>query len=72
MNLLQGVRNLEKRKTHTSTAVKRRYNKKVYRTITIQLKKELVGEWEEAIKEDEISKAEFVRRAITQYLESRQ
>lgn len=72
MNLLQGARNLEKRKTHTSTAVKRRYNKKVYRTITIQLKKELVGEWEEAIKEDEISKAEFVRRAITQYLENRQ
>lgn len=65
------MRNLEKRKTHTSTAVKRRYNKKVYRTITIQLKKELVGEWEEAIKEDEISKAEFVRCAITQYLENR-
>lgn len=60
-----------KRKTHTSSAVKLRYNKKVYRTISVQLKKELVGKWEEAIKEDNIPKAEFIRRAIIQYLEHR-
>lgn len=55
----------------TSWQVKQRYNKKVYRTISVQLKKELVAKWEEAIKEDEISKSEFIRRAITQYLENR-
>lgn len=61
----------KKRKTYTSSAVKQRYNKKVYRAITIRLKKELVSEWEEALKEDEIPKAEFVRSAINQYLENR-
>lgn len=65
------MENLKKRKTHTSSAVKQRYNKKVYSAITVRLKKELVGEWEEAIKEDNISKAEFVRRSINQYLENR-
>ncbi|NDO18089.1 hypothetical protein FMM68_00185 [Lachnospiraceae bacterium MD329] len=61
----------KKRKTYTSSAVKQRYNKKVYRAITIRLKKELVEEWEEAIKEDKIPKAEFLRRAMVQYLENR-
>lgn len=55
----------------TSWQVKQRYNKKVYRSIGVQLKKELVEEWEEAIKEENISKSEFIRRAIIQYLEHR-
>ncbi|MCH5209477.1 MAG: ribbon-helix-helix protein, CopG family [Oscillospiraceae bacterium] len=55
----------------TSWQVKQRYNRKVYRAIGVQLKKELVEEWEEAIKEDGISKSEFIRYAITQYLDNR-
>ena len=31
----------EKRKTHTSSAVKRRYNQKAYKSITVQIKPEL-------------------------------
>lgn len=61
----------KKRKTHTSAAVKARYNKKVYRTITIRLRKELVAEWETALNEDEIAKAEFLRNSIKQYLDNR-
>ena len=50
----------------TSTQVKQRYLDKAYSQIAVRLQKDLVAQWEEAI-----SKAEFIRRAITQYLESR-
>lgn len=62
---------MEKRKTYTSTAVKRKYNAKTYRDVRAAIRKELVEEWEKAIKEDNISKAEFMRRAMVQYLDSR-
>ena len=55
----------------TSWQVKQRYNNKVYRSVSIRLKKELVEAWNTALEEDEISKAEFLRRAIEQYLENR-
>ena len=55
----------------TSTQVKQRYLDKAYSQIAVRLQKDLVAQWEEAIKADGISKAEFIRRAITQYLESR-
>ena len=55
----------------TSTQVKQRYLYKAYAQIAVRLQKDLVAQWEEAIKTDGISKAEFIRRAITQYLESR-
>ena len=53
----------------TSSAVKQRYNAKVYKQISIQLKKELVEEWEKKLAADGIGKAEFIRNAITLYLE---
>lgn len=62
----------KKRKTHTSSAVKRRYNEKTYKIVRASLRKELVIEWEENIKKDNLTKAEFIRRAIIQYLESKQ
>lgn len=62
----------KKRKTKTSSAVKNRYNKKTYKSINVSLKKELVAEWENVIKKDNLSKAEFIRRAINQYLENKQ
>lgn len=65
------MRILEKRKTYTSTSVKRRYNEKTYSVVRASIKKELVAKWEEAIKKDNISKAEFIRQAINQYLENK-
>lgn len=62
----------KKRKTYTSSAVKNRYNKKVYSTITVRLKKDLVKAFDEAREEDSLTRAEFVRSAINQYLENRE
>lgn len=54
----------EPRKTHTSSAVKRRYNQKAYRSITIQIKPEL-AERIQAYKEREgISMPELLARAM--------
>ena len=53
---------------NTSSAVKRKYNNKVYKQVKVELKKELVEQWEDAIKNDGITKAEFFRQAITEYL----
>lgn len=61
----------KKRKTKTSWQVRDRYNKKTYSTITVRLKKDLVKAFDEAREEDNLTRAEFVRRAINQYLENR-
>ena len=54
----------EPRKTHTSSAVKRRYNQKTYKSITIQVKPEL-AERIQAYKEQEgISMPELLTRAM--------
>lgn len=54
----------EKRKTYTSSAVKRRYNQKAYRSITVQVKPEL-AERIQAYKEHEgISMSELLSRAM--------
>ena len=55
----------------TSSAVKRRYNRKTYKEVRAMLKKELVEEWESEIAQDGISKAEFIRSAIEKYLDSK-
>jgi hypothetical protein len=60
-----------KRKTHTSSAVKNRYAKKVYKNITVALKKDLVAAWEIAIASDGLTRAEWVRTRINQYLEEK-
>ena len=52
----------------TSWQVKAKYNKKSYRQIYAQLNKELVDRWEVKLKHDNISKSEFIRNAIKQYL----
>lgn len=52
------------RKTRTSSAVKRRYNQKTYRSITVQVKPEL-AERIQAYKEQEgISMSELLTRAM--------
>jgi len=52
----------------TSSAVKQKYNNKVYSQINIRLPKELVQAWEERLQKDNISKAEFLRTAVNKYL----
>lgn len=56
----------------TSTQVKQRYLDKAYSQIAVRLQKDLVAQWEDALKADGISKAKFIRQAITQYLDSKQ
>ena len=52
----------------TSSAVKQKYNNIVYSQINIRLPKELVQTWEKQLEKDKISKAEFLRSAINEYL----
>lgn len=54
--------------SNTSWQVKAKYNKKVYKRVAVDLDKELVAKWEEKLKSDNISKAEFIRTAINSYL----
>ncbi len=52
----------------TSWQVKAKYNAKAYKVVQVQLKKELVAAWEEKLATDGLTKAEFIRRAIQEYL----
>lgn len=52
-----------------ATKAKMKYNRKTYSQVIVQLKKELVAEWSEYLAEDNIAKSEFVRNAITEYVE---
>ncbi len=54
----------EKRKTRTSSAVKRRYNQKVYRSITVQIKPELAGRIHAYKEREGISMSELLSRAM--------
>ena len=53
-----------KRKTHTSSAVKNRYNEKNYKNFRAAIKPELYGRIDEYIKQEGISRPEFLLRAI--------
>lgn len=54
----------------TSSKVKDKYNKKVYKPISVRLKKELVEDFEKKLNQDGVSKAEFIRNSIIQYLDN--
>ena len=56
--------------SNTSSAVKNRWNKAHYKQITVQLNKNLVSVWEEKIKSQSITKSEFIRNAIKNYLDN--
>jgi predicted DNA-binding protein len=58
----------KKRKTHTSSAVKYRYNSKTYGTIGVQLPKELVAEFKAKCSERGVSQAQVVREAVEAFL----
>ena len=61
------VRKMEtkaKRKTHTSSAVKNRYNAKNYKNFRAAIKPDLYERIDEYIKQEGISRPEFLLRAI--------
>lgn len=57
-----------KRKTHTSTAVKQRYNEKVYSVVSVKLPKDLVAQFKEKCKVEGVSQAQIVKKAIEEFL----
>lgn len=58
-------------KTKTSTAVKRRYNNKVYSPVTVYLPKDLVASFKEKCVGDGVSQASVVKAAIEKFLEEK-
>ncbi|MBQ9521682.1 MAG: hypothetical protein IJR72_03830 [Oscillospiraceae bacterium] len=58
----------EKRKTHTSSEVKRRYNAKAYGAVTAMLPKELVTAFKAKCAETGVSQASVVKAAIERFL----
>ncbi len=55
----------------TSWRVKAKYNNKNYKSISAQLDKNLVTAWAEELEKDGISKSQFIRQAIQEYLKSK-
>ena len=58
----------EKRKTHTSTEVKRRYNQKTYSQIIISVKKDTATKFRNKCEEKGISYSEVLKKAIEEFL----
>lgn len=59
----------KKRKTYTSTDVKRRYNEKVYTQISFSVPKEMAAAFKEKCKSDGISQAQILKKAINDFLD---
>ncbi len=59
----------EKRKTTTSTAVKRRWNEANYSRLTIYIPKEQAEEYREKCEQLGISRSEIPKKAISEFLE---
>ena len=57
-----------KRKTHTSTEVKRRYNEKTYDRISISVPKEMAAAFKAVCAARGESQAQVLKRAIEAYL----
>lgn len=53
-----------KRKTHTSSEVKRRYNAKTYKRFSADIKFELADRVEAYLQREGISRAQFIANAI--------
>lgn len=57
-----------KRKTKTSSEVKRRYNEKTYGTVRAMLPKDLVEAFKKECKNRNVSQAQVIREAIEKFL----
>ena len=60
--------NEEKRKTHTSTEVKRRYNQKNYSQIIVSVKKDTAKKFRAKCEEKGISYSQVLKKAIEEFL----
>lgn len=58
----------EKRRTTTSTAVKARYNNKVYDKITISVPKDLAAQFKEKCATEGISQAQVLKKAMEDFI----
>lgn len=58
----------EKRKTKTSSAVKNRYNNRVYGSIIVRVPKEMVQAFKEKCAETGTPQAQIVKKAIEEFL----
>ena len=58
----------KKRKTTTSSAVKQRYNEKVYDVISVRIPKDLAARFKEKCQMMGDSQARIVKKAIEEYL----
>ena len=59
----------EKRKTKTSSAVKNRYNSRVYGSIIVRVPKEKAEAFKAKCNVEGIPQAQIIKRAIDQFLE---
>lgn len=59
---------MEKRKTKTSTAVKRRYNEKAYSVIRASIPKETAAVFKEKCLAEGIPQAQVIKKAIEDFL----
>lgn len=58
----------EKRKTHTSTEVKARYNKKVYDVISVRVPKQMSEAFKAKCIAEGIPQAQIIKQAIENFL----
>lgn len=57
-----------KRKTHTSTEVKRRYNEKTYTLISASVQKETAAAFKAKCAAEGIPQAQIIKKAIEDFL----
>lgn len=57
-----------KRKTKTSSAVKQRYNEKVYDVISIRVPKEISAAFKEKCAAEGVPQAQIIKKAIEDFL----
>lgn len=60
---------IKKRKTHTSSEVKRRYNEKTYTQIIVSVKKEIASQYKDKCKKNGIPYSQPLHDAIEKFLE---
>ncbi len=59
-----------KRKTKTSSAVKNRYNSKVYDSIIVRVPKEMASAFKEKCAAECVPQAQIIKKAIEEFLKN--
>ena len=60
----------KKRKTKTSSAVKNRYNQKVYGSIIVRVPKDMAEAFKAKCSDMNIPQAQIIKKAIEEFLEN--